>query len=215
MAADPIYVVSADAVSLSGITNRLVVEGSVGTLQDGSIIQESDSGLVAVVERWPRRRKRWTLTWGPDNYESLENLFEVNGRKYPFLFIPPRERDYQVTDHWFASGDGVTTAFQLTRGVLTIAPGPVVVRALILDVLYPIVGTISITVDAVPVVLGVDWSLGALGVIDFVSPPADGAVLHGSFQYATPVRWISEGIDITLQAAGLHELRSASIEEDF
>lgn len=220
MAADNIYVIAAGALTtVADVTHRLVVDGSTATLQDGSILQESDSGKVVVIDRWPRRKRRWTLSWGAEdsNAAYIENLFDVNGRKYPFLFVPPRTADYTVgapsAGHWFASGDGVTETFQLNRGILTLDADDNAVRAATIDVHYPIDDDFfEITIDAVPTTA---FTLGAGGLVTFDDPPPTAAVIKATFHFATPVRFISETIDVTMRVADLHEVRSVTIEEDF
>lgn len=214
MAADQVYInASAEGLEIEGVAARLAEEGSTWGLEDSAIVQESDSGLEVVIERWPRRRHKGILSWGPgDAAVVIENLFEVNGKKYSWLFIPPRARHYTVTEHWFASGDGSEDTFQLNRGVATTDPSDDGVRAVIFNVYYPIDDDfLDITVDGTPV----GFTLGARGIVVLDDPPANAAIIRASFHYATPVRFSSESIDITMREVGIDEVRSASIVEVF
>lgn len=217
MAADAIYLIASPDITITGVDNRLIVDGSNATLEDSSIIQESDSGLVTVIERWPRRRRRWTVTWsarsGLGNAEAIETLFEVNGRKHPFLFIPPRERDYTITEHWFDTGDGVEDTFQISRGVQTLDGDDASVRQVIHNIYYPLDDAFfELTLDGSTTTA---YALGARGVVTFNDPPDSGAIIRISCHYATPVRWESESISTTMRDANNDEIRSATLVEDF
>lgn len=217
MAADEIYLIANRDVTITGVTNRLIVDGSVGTLEDSSIVQESDSGLVTVIERWPRRRRRWTVTWSArtdlENAAAIENLFEVNGRKYPFLFIPPRSRDYTITDHWFETGDGVEDTFQITRGVQTVDADDASVRVVTNNIYYPLDNNVfELTIDGDTQTA---YTLGSRGLVTFNDPPDSGAIIRVTCQFAIPVRWDSETISTTMRDADNDEIRSATLVEDF
>lgn len=216
MAADEIYL-NASGLTLTGVDTRLVLDGAIGVLEDSAIVQESDSGLVVVIERWPRRRRRWTVTWsdraGVENAAAIENLFEVNGRKHPFLFVPPRSRDYTVTEHWFETGDGVEDTFQLSRGVQTIDADDASVRQVHNNIYYPIVDAFfELTIDGAA---ETGYTHGARGTVVFNDPPDSGAIIRVSCHFAIPVRWDSETISTTFRDADNDEVRSATIVEDF
>lgn len=217
MAADNIYVIASPDVTITGVTTMLVNDNSVGTLEDSAIIQESDSGLVTVIERWPRRRRRWTVSWsdrnGLANASAIENLFEVNGRKHPFLFIPPRSRDYTVTDHWFDTGDGVEDTFQLSRGVQTLDADDAAVRQVFNNIYYPLDNNVfELTIDGN---VETAYTLGSRGMVTFNDPPDSGAIIRITCQFAIPVRWDSETISTTWRDADNDEVRSATLIEDF
>lgn len=214
MAADPIYIDASadDDLVITGVTKRRVEEGATWGLEDSVVLQESDSGLVVAIERWPRRRHRGSFSWGPDHAEFMETLFAVNGLKHPFLFIPPRARNYKVTNHWFATGDGTEDTFQLTRGVLTLDAASSTVRSFSFNVYYPLDDDfLAMRENGTPV----DFTLGSRGQIIFDTPPALDAILHADFHYATPVRFASEFLDVTMREADQDEIRSVSIVEDF
>lgn len=210
-----------DEVYVSASGDNPVFQGAVSSIEDSSIRQEGDDGTVAVVGRWPRRRRQWQVTWGSASVSTIETLFAVNGHTIGFLFVPPRATDYQATTQAIGTGDGSNTTFQLKRTLNTGA------RTLAIDIKYPLASAVTperADADTIHVYLdgvespAADWTLGAFGTgtITFGTAPANGVAITATFQYATPVSWLSDSIDTTmLEGVDINEVRAATLVEVF
>lgn len=210
-----------DEVYVSASGPNPVFANAVSSLEDSSIRQEGDDGTVTVIGRWPRRRRQWQVTWGNTSVSTIETLFAVNGHTIGFLFVPTRLADYQATAESIGTGDGTTTVFQLKRTLDTGA------RTLPINVKYPLSSALTpsrASADTIHVYLdgvespAADWTLGAFGTgtITFDVAPAAGVAITATFQYATPVSWLSDSIDTTmLEGDDINEVRGATLVEVF
>lgn len=192
-----------------------VLTDVVGSMEDNFVVQDGDDGSVHVGGRWERVRRQWTVSWGQEGEDTIENLFEIQKHDRGFLFIPPRLRDYAATGD-LGTGDGSTAAFQLKRTVTSGARSfSYAIKYPLNDLMTPVRDDAAVIQVFVDDVLNTDWTLGSLGMITFDSAPADGAAVTASFQFATPVRWVSERLDISLRTKNVTEIRSAVLEELF
>ena len=211
-----IRVDSGQAVYISASGPEPIFINASSMLVDSSVRHEGEDGTVQVIGHWPRRRQKWQVTWAPSAASTIDALFRTYGHDTPWLFVPLRLSDYQVTDQVLGTGDGVETDFQLSRsfsnGVRTVTydiPYP------LSDAAYPVRAdgdTIHIYLDGTPTSA---WSLDDLGIIVFDSAPGVGVVVTATFQFATLVEWVSDSINATLLQASVNEIRSAEFEEVF
>jgi uncharacterized protein (TIGR02217 family) len=210
-----------DATYLSAFSSP-VFQGAVLSLENSAARQEGDDGSVACVERWARRRRRWQLTYGTDSAELVETLFEVCGNSIGFLWVPPRTRDYTATVQTLGTGNGSQAQFQLVKKVSTRDLANAIVRSTQWNILYPL-NNASLPVRpsgaAVAVFLNgtptAAFTIGALGVVTMTSPPGAGVIVTATFQYATPVQFLSETLETTLVMSDREEVRSVAIGEVF
>lgn len=210
-----------DDVYLSAFSSP-VFQGAVLSLENSASRQEGDDGMVACVERWARRRRRWQLTYGTDSAELVETIFEVCGNSIGFLWVPPRTRDYTATTQVLGTGNGVQTQFQLVKKVSTRNLSSTIVRSVQWNILYPLNNAsapvrpdgavVAVFLNGTPTAA---FTVGALGVITMTSPPGTGVAVSATFQYATPVQFLSETIETTLVFNDREEVRSTVIGEVF
>lgn len=121
---------------------------------------------------------------GAHDLETLLGFFlDRNGSYDSFLFLDPS--DSVASDMAFGQGDGVTTDFQLTRalgyaGHTFVEPveNPATVSA--------------IKVDGVAQVVTTDYTVGATGIISFVTAPGDGEPLTWSGTWRYRVRFVRD-----------------------
>lgn len=142
-----------------------------------------------------RRYPLWTLSLnynvlrgnGFDGAYDLETILGFflarNGSYDSFLYLDPS--DSVATNMAFGQGDGVTTDFRLTRalgagGFTFVEPveNPATVSA--------------IKVDGVTQTLTTDYTVGATGIISFVTAPGDGESLTWTGTYRYRVRFVRD-----------------------
>ncbi|MBN8747344.1 MAG: DUF2460 domain-containing protein [Variovorax sp.] len=123
------------------------------------------------------------------SYAKIKQMHLVcRGMLHSFKFKD--KLDYQAKGEVFAQGDGVTTTFQLrkisqiggvsyTRDTYVIYPGAV------------------IRVGGTPTAVTIDADRG---LITFASPPADGAVLSGDWEFGLWVRFNQDDLPFSIEA---------------
>lgn len=201
--------------------NGNVLVGAVRRYEAKAAIKESDNGIVDATPRWPRRRRSWTLSYALDDTDEVEILFDVNGTEAGFLYIAAdpsgdtTKSDYIAIDQLIGEGNGVETQFQLSVTVATYNTStspPSVARYVSRDHKYPLSGTVVIYLNGV---LTTAFTVStSTGIVTMNSPPANGVDVTADFNFAYPVRFVSETFDVTL-GANHKEIRSVVIEEVF
>ncbi len=115
-----------------------------------------------------------------DELEGLWELFNTcQGKRYAFLFLDPT--NYVVTGEQFGTGDGTTTAFQLTRAVRTWTE----------PLLCPFGVTVYVNGTATTV------TLNAGGSVVFASAPAVNAALTWAGYFFYPCRFDQDDLTAT------------------
>lgn len=198
--------------------NANVLAGAVRRLEDKASVTESDNGIPEAHSRWDHRRRSWVVSWALEDTDEVENLFDVNGNSAGFLFIADKfglDSDFIGEDQFIGVGDGSTTEFQLIFTATTYNTSnspPTVVRESTRDINYPLVGTVVMYKnDISTVAFTVDYTTG---IVTFTSPPANGVAITADYEYAWPVRFVSETFDSTV-STNSKEIRSITIEEVF
>ncbi|MBC7504285.1 MAG: DUF2460 domain-containing protein [Sandarakinorhabdus sp.] len=110
-----------------------------------------------------------------------------------------------AADQALGTGDGGTTRFALVKHYGD--TGEVQTRR----VTRPVEGTLKVAVSGVALTSG--WQLGSLGMIDFVVPPAAGAVVSAGFEFDVPVRFAADRIDVSIPGWRAGELPSVPLVE--
>src|SRR3569833_2806370 len=95
------------------VTSDSLVISAIAMIEDNSVIQSADSGSESRIRRESFPRRRWQLGWHADEVETVESLYEVNGRHTGFLIYAPRERDHSASSQTMAAVTGSATRFQL------------------------------------------------------------------------------------------------------
>jgi uncharacterized protein (TIGR02217 family) len=172
--------------------------GSTGGVERRTEIVTLASGFERRSTPWANGRRRFLIGAGVrslDDAAALVAFFEARrGRLYGFRF-----KDFAdfkscapgsattALDQEIGEGDGVTTAFQLTKTYGDVSR----------DVKKPAAGTVKAAVaGVVTTAFTVDT---ASGVVNFTSPPANGAAVTAGFEFDTPVRFDADRIDVTLE----------------
>lgn len=163
------------------------------------------SGSESRNARWSGSRRRWEVGGAAMRLDVAHDLiafFEARGgRLNGFRFRDPVDwkscapgEVVVATDQAIATGDGVTTAFQLMKRYQS--GGETFVRT----IRKPVAGSVAVAVAGSPVA-GVTVNT-ATGVVTLESPPANGAIITAGFEFDTPVRFDADRLDMSLVGHG-------------
>lgn len=203
-------------------TGRSALSGGVSTLEDDTVVHESDSGTVSATEKSPRALQSWQLTCPDADSEDARfvwELFRTCRTSKGFLFVSPRDEDRVCIDQPLQNttddsyeGDGSTTTFQLQYTLALdydIGSGTVEVDPF--DVNYPLADSVVVYADGVEV--AVSGFSRVTGIVTLTAAPANGAVMTADYERAIPVRFTSENLARTLFEGNRSEARSFQIKE--
>ena len=119
---------------------------------------------------------------GANSLQTLMGLFlQCQGQYGTFLYTDPTDSAASSSTA-FATGDGVTTAFTLSRFL-----GP------FLEPVSWVTSLTEVTVNGS--VLGSGWSLTTPNTLTFASPAADAATIGATFAYAFECRFDADDLD--------------------
>lgn len=166
-------------------------------------VAESSSGAEYRNARWSRPKKSWSINTGISSVKDFQDVratfFECKGGLNPFAFKDPTEYttnaedpsnpiEYTTSydDQVFASGDGKTVTFQLTR----------VFQNVTIPVYYPKSGTISVGINGEEISSGysIDFTSGQ---ITFTVAPSSGSTLSWGGEFYTKARFSNGHISFT------------------
>ena len=115
--------------------------------------------------------------------QSLVGFFnDRRGRFDNFLFVD--QSDNAATAQQFGVGDGNTASFQLVRALGTN-----------IEPVMNLNGAPAIYIDGVLKTVTTDYTIDAYGMVTFVSPPSNGAVLTWTGNYYYRCRFERDSID--------------------
>lgn len=168
-----------------------------------SVIRDpSEAGVVEPVAQQTRPLLRFTVDVDHENGEALENLFiEANGPEKAFLCQCPLERDhYQSAAVTIGTATGSLQSMQL-----------LISRGQTWGMLYPIDGTIIVYSNGTPLVQGVNWTLGALGLIAITS--TSGHAITARAKYKTRFGFLENSLTTVLDQGLRQTPQQVSFEE--
>lgn len=205
---------------------RFALAGGVSTLEDDTVVHESDSKTTSTTERSDRVRRSWQLSWSDASHASgdtdaqfIYNLFEVCRNSKAFLFVSPLAFESEAEDQplrntvtGLGTGNGSATTFQLQRVVsLSYDVGVGSASSTAWDINYPLQGSVVAYADGSPVTIS---SVNLLtGVVTLSSAPSNGAVMTADFEYAYAVIFSSQSVSASLIEAMNKEVRSVQLRE--
>lgn len=94
-----------------------------------------------------------------------------------------------ANDQILGTGNGSSTSFALVKRYGTDND------AQLRRITRPRSGSVQVSVNGIAMASG--WTLGALGVVQFASPPASGAIVRAGFLFDVPVRFEQDRLDIS------------------
>lgn len=188
-------------------------KGSAGGPEWLTHVVEKASGDEHRNQRWSRPRWKYDIAHNVKDPADISELRAFHlarrGRRIPFLLKDWIDwtsradgvRAPTMLDQPLGTGDGATDEFLLIKRYGDAA------GSFDRPILWPVVGTLLIAVDGVPLAgSAFDVDRGS-GIVTFDTPPADDAVLTSGFEYDVPVRfdddWLSVSWDtINSRSAG-------------
>jgi uncharacterized protein (TIGR02217 family) len=150
--------------------------------------------------RWQHSRRRYNAGYGVKSRADMAAVLaffeERRGRLHGFLWRDGL--DYSsggavptALDQAIGTGDGTTTAFQLTKRYgASFDP-------YLRPITRPVAGSVKAAVAGVELMSG--WAVDvATGVVTFTSAPANGAAVTAGFLFDVPVRFDTDRLDVEL-----------------
>ncbi|MDE2102350.1 MAG: DUF2460 domain-containing protein [Patescibacteria group bacterium] len=123
----------------------------------------------------------------PSSYfeKLLGFYFSVQGKLDDWLFTDPY--DNAISGQQFGTGDGATTAFQITRNFAGTSG---------IDIVQNLNGAPTIKVNGTTLTAGTDYALGSTGVVTFASAPASSAVITWDGSYYFRCRFNDDSLSL-------------------
>jgi uncharacterized protein (TIGR02217 family) len=193
--------------------------GSVGGPERRTEVVTLANGYEERNTPWAHSRRRYDAGAGMrslDDIEALVAFFEARrGRMHGF-----RWKDWgdfksclpsgvvEFGDQVIGIGDGVRTAFQLTK---TYRSGA---EDYVRPVAKPVVGTIRVGVQGDPQVELVDYTVdAATGVVIFGAAPGAGVEVTAGYEFDVPVRFDTDLIQVSVATFQAGDLPSVPVVE--
>lgn len=182
--------------------------GSSGGPEYSTDIVETHAGHEQRNANWSQARARFNVAHGVKTQAQLDALIAFfrarRGRADGFRFKD--WTDYAATGELIGTGNGATTAFQLTKKYLS--GGVSELRT----ISKPVSGTVHIYLGGVLQSSGVSTA-AATGIVTFVTPPGMGVAVTADFEFDLPVRFDTDRLSATLDAYGSHSWREIPLVE--
>lgn len=179
-----------------------IAAGVVGGPERRVDIVALSSGDEERNARWVHSRRSWDAGVGVKSVDDLAQvvaLFEqAGGPLHSFRFrdwsdfksgaVPSAKITAQ--DQVVGTGNGSQTAFQLVKRYGGLAPYD-------RPITKPVPGSVVVSVNGAAVASG--WSVDHLsGLVTFLSPPANGAIIRAGFAFDVPVRFDTQRLAVSM-----------------
>ena len=197
--------------------SEAIGRGARGGPERRTQVVELASGDEERNASWANSRRRYDVSYGirrADDLAAVVAFFEArNGRLHGFRFRdwsdyrsgPPSQTPSPL-DQPIGTGDGTTTAFQLTKRYASGA------QAWVRRIVKPVAGTVRVARAGVEAVSG--WSVDATtGIITFDTAPASGVLITAGFEFDVPVRFDTDRLDVTWDLDRLGSIASIPLVE--
>lgn len=187
-----------------------IAYGAQGGALFSTTVPASPSGYELPQINWTTKRGEWELGFlNRSDAETVDLIafFRAVGKGQLNGF---RFRDFQAgedtgTHEVLGIGDGATIQFQLVKWYAE--QGYAYQRM----ITKPIAGTVEIAVDGTPTSA---WTIDTTtGLVTMTSPPAEGAVIDGSFLFEVPVRFATDALELVRVAPGTCSWSSVKLVE--
>jgi uncharacterized protein (TIGR02217 family) len=110
-----------------------------------------------------------------------------------------------AADQLLGVGDGLTDSFPLVKRYGDAAASQV------RRITRPVADTVMVSIDGVAQSSG--WNLTEMGLIEFTTPPADGALVRAGYLFDVPVRFAADRLDLSGAAFAAGEAPSVPVIE--
>jgi len=162
------------------------------------------SGAEQRNSRWANSRRRYNAGYGVKSRADMQAVLaffeERRGRFHSFLWRDGLDFSSSggngtpgATDQPIGTGDGATTAFQLTKQYgASFDPW-------FRPITKPVTGSVRVAVAGTELVSG--FAVDTLtGIVTFTAAPATGAAITAGFLFDVPVRFDTDRLDIELSS---------------
>lgn len=193
--------------------------GSIGGPERRTDIVTLNNGFEERNTPWAHSRRRYDAGVSMRSLDDLQELiafFEARrGRMYGFRWKDWSDfksgkpsNEVAILDQVIGTADGVQIEFQLCK---TYRSGT---QEYCRDIKKPTEGTVVVAVDGVALIEGEHWDLDVkTGVINFVDPPGETAVVTAGFEFDVPVRFDTDNLEISAAAFDAGEIPSVPVVE--
>ncbi|NDW47593.1 DUF2460 domain-containing protein [Ruegeria sp. PrR005] len=178
--------------------------GSVGGPERRTDIVTLVNGYEERNTPWAHSRRRYDAGVGMrslDDVETLIAFFEARqGQMYGFRWKDWSDYksslasvEVKFDDQVIASGDGIETRFPLIK---TYRSGQFSYAR---PIAKPVLGSVRVGIDQDEMKEGVDYAVDTTsGLVSFVTPPTEGAVIRAGFEFDVPVRFDTDRIQTSV-----------------
>lgn len=193
--------------------------GAIGGPERRTEIVTLANGFEERNTPWAHSRRRYDAGLGLrslDDVALLVSFFEARqGQLYGFRWkdwgdyksCPPCEEP-AARNQLLGTGDGATDVFQLMKDY---ASGEQCYRRVVSK---PVAGTVRVAVGGDEVAESIDYTVDAeTGVIQFATPPAEGADIQAGFEFDVPVRFDADRIHTAVSSFQAGEAPSVPVIE--
>jgi uncharacterized protein (TIGR02217 family) len=189
-----------------------IESGAKGGPRFNTFISSSEGGAETATINWTSPLHEYDVAYGIQERLELDEVraffISRRGRAYGFLFKD--WNDYSASVQLIGVGNGTNNVFQLTK-TYTDAILPFTRK-----ITRPVVGTVTISVNAVPRVEGTHYNVNyTTGVVTFTggNTPPNGQNVTSTFQFDVPVRFESDSMPTTLEWQQAGFMSGISIRE--
>ena len=193
--------------------------GSVGGPERRTEIVTLASGFEERNTPWSHSRRRYDAGMAMRSLDDLETLlafFEARqGQLFGFRWkdwadfkscLPSQEID--AGDQVIGEGDDATTRFQLVKNYRS---GEAVQAR---NITKPVLNFVKVAISGDLQVTGVDYIVDSeTGIVEFTTPPPDGALITAGFEFDVPVRFDTDRIESSVGGFSAGEIPSVPVVE--
>lgn len=183
--------------------------GAVGGPEYKTEILSSISGTEYRNIRWSNSRSKYNVSYGIKTKEQITKILSFfrarRGRAIGFRFKD--WCDYQVENELIGTGDNTTKVFQLIKNYKSQE------HSYVRIINKPIIETVNIYINN-KIFPSEDYKINHnKGIIEFLSPPANGVNVFATFEFDVPVRFDSDYLPVSIDDHNVFSCNSINLIE--
>jgi len=203
-----------------------VERGVTGGPRFLTVVAELPSGFRQSLSYWPQVRGEWDIAYGIAKLEDAVAAFQINSVSDIFYVLEGRAHsglfkdwaDYQTPYDYpnliggaafqsIGTGDGIETDFQLTKTYIVGS------RTYIRTIQKPVSATLVVRKGVTPQNDPADYTITALGLVQFVVAPAGAVDVNFQSDYSVPFAFQDDKFEITMATFEAGQIPSTMIEQ--
>ena len=185
-----------------------IAYGASGGPEFNTSITATFGGFEQRNVNWQKSRGRWDVSTGikiQTDIDVVIAFFRARfGKAYGFRFKD--WSDYKGVGQVIGTGNGVLTAFQLTKAYVSGS------NSYVREIKKPVSGTVKIYLNSVLQSSGFTVDL-TTGIVTFTTAPANTVVVSADFEFDVPVRFDTDALAVRADGPGLFVWDSIPIVE--